>query len=138
MTSSVLGDGPHGPVASGGDGTNDFDFYSVDVAAGETLTADTEGSAAGTDTILVVWDAAGEPLAADDDSGTGVLSSLSFTPEAPGTYYVMVGGYALDPLPADPFDSGSGAGGADTGAYRVSIASRTLDTDYYSVRAAPR
>ena len=137
VTNSVLGDGPHGPVASGGDGTNDFDFYSVDVAAGETLTADTEGSAAGTDTILVVWDAAGEPLAADDDSGTGVLSSLSFTPEAPGTYYVMVGGYAFDPLPADPFDSGSGAGGADTGAYRVSIASRTLDTDYYSVRLRP-
>nr|WP_300050041.1 PPC domain-containing protein [uncultured Nocardioides sp.] len=137
VTTSVLGDGPHGPTASGGDGTNDFDFYSVAVGTGQTLTADTEGSAAGTDTILVVWDAAGEPVAADDDSGTGVLSSLSYTPETPGTYYVMVGGYALDPLPADPFDSGSGAGGADTGAYRVAIASQTLDTDYYSVRLRP-
>jgi hypothetical protein len=137
VTDSVLGDGPHGPVASGGDGTNDFDFYSVEVGAGETLTADTEGSATGTDTILVVWDAEGTPVVADDDSGTGFLSSLSYTPEAPGTYYVMVGGYAFDPLPADPFDSGSGAGGADTGAYRVSIASRLLDTDYYSVRLRP-
>ncbi|GAA5115826.1 hypothetical protein GCM10023339_23620 [Alloalcanivorax gelatiniphagus] len=137
VTDSVLGDGPHGPVASGGTGTNDFDFYSVDVAAGETLAADTEGSATGTDTILVVWDAEGTPLVADDDSGTGSLSSLSFQPEAPGTYYVMVGGYAFDPLPADPFDSGSGAGGADTGAYRVSIASRTLDVDHFSVRLRP-
>ncbi len=84
-----------------------------------------------------MWDAAGTLLAADDDSGTGVLSSLTFQPETPGTYYVMVGGYATDPLPADPFDSGSGAGGADTGAYRVSIASRTLDADYYSVRLRP-
>ena len=137
VTDSVLGDGPHGPTGSGGTGANDFDFYSVEVAAGETLTVDTEGSATGTDTILVVWDADGTPLVADDDSGTGVLSTLSFQPEAPGTYYVMVGGYAFDPLPADPFDSGSGAGGADTGAYRVSIASRTLDADYYSVRLRP-
>ncbi len=137
VTDSVLGDGPHGPVGSGGDGSNDFDFYSVEVGEGETLAADTEGSAAGTDTILVVWDAEGTPLVADDDSGTGVLSSLSFKPETPGTYYVMVGGYAFDPLPADPFDSGSGAGGADTGAYRVSIASSTLDADFYSVRLRP-
>ena len=137
VTDSVLGDGPHGPVASGGDGSNDFDFYSVEVGAGETLTADTEGSAAGVDTILVVWDAEGTPLVADDDSGTGLLSSLSYQPAEPGTYYVMVGGYAPDPLPADPFDSGSGAGGADTGAYRVSIASRTLDADYFSVRLRP-
>lgn len=137
VTNSVLGDGPHGPTGSGGDGTNDFDFYSVEVGAGETLTADTEGSATTTDTILVVWDAEGTPLVADDDSGTGVLSSLSYKPEAPGTYYVMVGGYAFDPLPDDPFDSGSGAGGADTGAYRVTIASRTLDADFYSVRLRP-
>jgi len=137
VTDSVLGDGPHGPVASGGSGRNDFDFYSVQVGAGETLTANTEGSPAGIDTILVVWDADGTPLVADDDSGTGVLSSLSYKPETAGTYYVMVGGYAFDPLPADPFDSGSGAGGADTGAYRVSIASRTLDADFYSLRLRP-
>lgn len=137
VTDSVLGDGPHGPTGSGGDGANDFDFYSVEVGAGETLTADTEGSAAGVDTILVVWDAEGTPLVADDDSGTGVLSSLSYQPATHGTYYVMVGGYALDPLPGDPFDSGSGAGGADTGAYRVSIASQELDADFFSVRLRP-
>ena len=66
-----------------------------------------------------------------------MLSSLSFTPDAPGDYYVMVSGYAFDPLPADPMDSGSGAGGADTGAYRVSIASRSRDTDHYAVRLRP-
>lgn len=131
---SVLGDGPHGTT---GDGTNDFDFYAVDVAAGQTLTADTEGSPAGTDTVLVVYAADGTPLVADDDSGTGTLSSLSYAPPEAGTYYVMVGGFALDPLPADPFDSGSGAGGADTGDYRLTVGSQRLDADYYSVRLRP-
>lgn len=131
---SVLGDGPHGTT---GDGTNDFDFYAVDVAQGQTLTADTEGSPSTTDTILVVYAADGTPLVADDDSGTGVLSSLSYTPAEAGTYYVMVGGYALDPLPADPFDSGSGAGGADVGDYKLSVASQQLDADFYSLRLRP-
>lgn len=132
--SSTLGDGPHGPS---GDGSNDFDFYRVDVAAGETLTADTEGSAAGTDTILVVYAADGTPVAADDDSGTGVLSALSYTPDQAGSYYVMVGGYAFDPLPEDPFDSGSGLGGADTGAYTATMGSQRQDTDFFSVRLRP-
>ncbi|WP_210650274.1 pre-peptidase C-terminal domain-containing protein [Nocardioides sp. SYSU D00065] len=134
VVSSVLGDGPHGPE---GTGSNDFDFYSVEVGEGQTLTADTEGSATATDTILVVWDAEGTPLAADDDSGTGTHSALTYKPEAPGTYYVMVGGYAFDPLPADPFDSGSGAGGADVGDYRLAVASQELDADFYSVRLRP-
>ncbi|WP_322921199.1 pre-peptidase C-terminal domain-containing protein [Nocardioides renjunii] len=134
VTTSVLGDGPHGPA---GTASNDFDFYSVDVVAGQTLTANTEGSASTTDTILVVYAADGTPLVADDDSGTGTSSSLSYKPATPGTYYVMVGGYAFDPLPADPFDSGSGAGGADVGDYRVAIASQELDADFYSVRLRP-
>ena len=113
-------------VASGGDGTNDFDFYSVDVAAGQTLAADTEGSAAGTDTILVVYDAAGEPLAADDDSGTGFLSSLTFTPDAPG--HLLRDGRRLRlstrcrPTPSTP---AAAPAVPTTGAYRVSIASRS-------------
>ena len=73
----------------------------------------------------------------NDDSGTGALSSLSYAPAEAGTYYVMVGGYALDPLPADPTDSGSGAGNADTGDYRLTVASQRLDADYYSVRLRP-
>ena len=101
----------------------------------ETLTADTEGSAAGVDTILVVWDAEGTPLVADDDSGTGVLSSLSLPAGHPR--HLLRDGRQATPSTRcrrDPFDSGSGAGGADTGAYRVSIASRELDADFFSVR----
>lgn len=131
-TTSTLGDGPHGPS---GTGSNDFDVVKVEVAAGNTLAADTEGTPAGLDTILAVYDAAGELVAADDDSGTGLLSSVRFKPEAAGTYYVLAAGYASGgPLPVDPHDSGSGTGGADTGDYQLTISSMKVDADFYSVR----
>jgi hypothetical protein len=134
-TDTELGDGPHG---SGGDGSNDFDFYSVEVGAGRSLVASTEGTTSGVDTILAVYDADGELLAADDDGGAGVLSLLTFTPETAGTYYVLVGGFSFaGPLPADPFDSGSGSGLAEEGDYHLSIAAQQVDADYYSVRLRP-
>ncbi|NYE37250.1 hypothetical protein F4692_002383 [Nocardioides cavernae] len=134
-TTSVLGDGPHGTT---GDATNDFDFYSVEVGAGMTLSASTIGSPTTTDTILVVYTADGEPVAANDDAAFGTLASeVTYKPAEAGTYYVLVGGYATDPLPADPFDSGSGAGGADTGDYRLAVSSAKLDADFYSVRLRP-
>lgn len=134
-TTSVLGDGPHG---STGSGSNDFDFYKVELGEGNTLTASTAGSPAATDTILVVYSADGEPLAANDDAAFGTLSSqLSYKPAAPGTYYVLVGGYSPDPLPGDPNDSGSGTGGAEEGNYNLAIGSQRLDADFYSVRLRP-
>lgn len=134
-TSSVLGDGPHGPD---GTGNNDFDVVAVEVPAGQTLTADTEGSESGLDTILAVYNDEGEAVATDDDGGTGFLSRVSYTAQESGTYYVLVAGYSfLGPLPADPFDSGSGAGLADTGDYQLSISAQKVDTDYYSVRMRP-
>ncbi len=135
-TTSVLGDGPHGDAP--GDDTNDFDFYKVEVTAGNSILANTEGSASTTDTILAVYDAEGTLLAADDDSGTGTSSNLNFTPDAGGTYYVLAAGYALaGPLPLDPFDSGSGTGGADTGNYNLAISVQQADRDFYSVKLRP-
>ncbi len=132
-TAGVLGDGPHG---SAGDGTNDFDVYAVDLEAGLALTADTSGQA--TDTILALYDAAGEVVAADDDGGTGLSSLLDFTAETTGTYYLLVGGFsAAGPLPADPNDSGSGAGAADEGPYDLAITQTRFDRDHYAVRLRP-
>ncbi|WP_175539648.1 PPC domain-containing protein [Nocardioides exalbidus] len=135
-TTSVLGDGPHGSIT--GDGSNDFDFYKVTVAAGQSILADTEGTPTGLDTILAVYDAEGTPLAADDDGGTGTLSNLAYTPEAPGDYYVLVAGFDFfGPLPNDPFDSGSGNGLADEGDYALAISVQQVDHDFYSVRLRP-
>lgn len=134
-TSSVLGDGPHGTE---GDGSNDFDVVAVDVAEGETLTADTAGTDSGLDSVLAVYDAEGTLVAVDDDGGEGRLSLVTYTAAEAGTYYVLVAGYSfLGPLPADPFDSGSGAGLGDTGEYQLSISAQLLDTDYYSLRLRP-
>lgn len=132
-TTGTLGDGPHG---SAGDASGDFDFYAVDLAEGLSVVADT--SATDTDTVLALYDAEGTLLAADDDGGAGYASLLSFTPDAPGTYYLMVGGFNFfGPLPSDPFDSGSGNGVGEEGDYGLSIAATPVDADAYAVRLKP-
>ncbi|MFB9313690.1 hypothetical protein [Nocardioides plantarum] len=138
-TTGVLGDGPHG---SAGDGTNDFDFYAVDLTEGLTLTADTSsadsGTPDGTDTVAVLYDADGEIVASDDDGGTGTASLLEYDVAASGTYYLLVAGYAdLGPLPEDPTDSGSGAGGAEEGDYSLAITQSASDRDKYSINLHP-
>ncbi len=135
QTWSRLGDGPHG---SSGDGSNDFDFYSLDVAAGRSIVASTAGTLSGTDTVLAVYDARGELMAVNDDFDFDLLSQVTYTPDSPGTYYVMVAGYSFEgSLPADPFDSGSGAGFAAEGDYRLTISAQRVDNDYFAVRLRP-
>jgi hypothetical protein len=134
-TTGVLGDGPHG---TSGTGTNDFDVYAVKASAGFTITADTSGSAPATDTVLVLYSADGTAVAADDDSGTGAASLLSYTSEAGGNYYLLVAGYSANgSLPRDPSDPASGNGGADTGDYALAIGSRRFDSDNYAVQLRP-
>jgi branched-chain amino acid aminotransferase len=56
-TSAVIGDGPHG---SAGSGSGDFDFYAVDVVAGEQLIVDIDTPPGGDlDSIVVLFDANG-------------------------------------------------------------------------------
>lgn len=134
-TSGVLGDGPHGPA---GTGTNDFDFYRLDVSPGFTVVADTSGSPSGTDTYVGLYTADGTLVAVDDDSGTGFASLLTARSEAGGTHYLVVGGFtSRGSLPRDPFDPASGNGGADTGDYVLSVTSKQVDQDNYAVQLRP-
>jgi hypothetical protein len=135
-TTGVLGDGPHGPS---GDGTNDVDFYAVTLPAGHQLVVDTSGSEAAAAAGAVVYDAAGDVRAiATQPGSTPGTSRLTFTPRKPGRYFVMVAGSAVpSPFPADPFDPGSGTGGAATGDYALSLQVRESDTDQYAVRLRP-
>jgi hypothetical protein len=131
-TTGQLGDGPHGNL---GDRTNDFDFYKVTGTAGHTLTVNTNGSVASTDTVVGVYDAAGQLLASDDNGGVGLQSKLVFQVPASGDYYVIVAGKSpAGDFPADPNNSGSGHGSADTGAYQLLIASGPVDKDFYAVQ----
>ncbi len=125
--SSEIGDGPHG---SAGDGSGDFDFFKVTANAGEAIRANTAGS--DFDTILVIWDDAGNLLAANDDSNGTLQSDLSFLVPEDGDYFVMVTGFLS--LPDDPFDSGSGSGADAEGSYDLDIAVGPVDRDFYAVR----
>lgn len=132
-TSATIGDGPHG---SAGDATGDFDFYRVDATAGQTLTVDVDLDATSTlDSIALLYSAAGELIAANDDSATGLDSYLQFQVAETGTYYVAISGFIA--LPADPFDSGSGDGAQSEGDYDVTITAALSDTDFYAVNLRP-
>jgi hypothetical protein len=130
VVSSRIGDGPHGRA---GTGRGDFDFYKVRARAGETISART---VAGTnfDTVIVLYDAQGAPVAADDDGGRGARSALDFTATESGAYYVMVTGFIA--LPRNPFRSGSGTGAMEEGRYTLRTAVIRRDTDYYAVTLA--
>jgi hypothetical protein len=132
-TTGVIGDGPHG---SAGTGTGDFDFYSLDAAAGDMLTVDIDTADGGPlDSVVALYDEAGELIALNDDSVDGLDSLLTFQVTVTGTYFVLVTGFPV--LPNDPFDSGSGTGADSEGPYAVSIsklATDQMDVDFYAVQ----
>lgn len=141
--SGTIGDGLHG---SGGTGTGDFDFYAVTAEAGQIITVNTEtdNPRGGLDTILGLYDSAGNRLTLDNDSSSfiGLLNStLNFTAPTAGTYFVAVGGtptpdpFAPPPnplpppaLPSDPLTPGTGPGVGTEGAYDINIGLFTAAT----------
>jgi hypothetical protein len=60
------------------------------VTAGQELVADTDTPTGPLDTVVGLWDSAGNLLAANDDSGGTLDSFLRFSFTVSGTYYLMV------------------------------------------------
>ncbi|MDQ1679086.1 MAG: hypothetical protein QOC93_4230 [Actinomycetota bacterium] len=131
-TTGTVGDGPHG---SAGDGAGDFDFYKLTAAeAGQRFEVDIDAfETSGLDSVVVLWDAAGNPIALNDDDGQTFDSRLTFTLPTAGDYFVSVAGFGPSPMPNDPFNSGSGDGVGSEGAYRVTFGLDSQDVDVYSV-----
>lgn len=129
-TTGTIGDGPHG---SAGNGSGDFDFYAVrGAAAGQRLAVDIDSLGSGLDSVVILWDAAGNAIAANDDAAVGSLDSLLVaTLPAAGDYFLSVLGFAS--FPEDPFDSGSGDGADSEGAYATTLGLNTVDADFYAV-----
>ena len=76
------------------DFTGDQDWYAFDITSTQAITFSTAagvGAGAG-DTVITIYDAAGNVLASNDDNGTDFYSTLEFAASA-GTYYVAVSGY---------------------------------------------
>lgn len=122
----------------------DVDLYRVELTEGELVTVDIDASELNSplDSVLRVFDAAGEPLllpnllgalqpvASDDDLAPGERleiynnvyfnrdSYLSFQAPADGVYYIGVSAFDNDGY--DPLLEGSGRGG-QTGSYTIQI-----------------
>jgi hypothetical protein len=109
-----------GRIGDGAFGAMDVDFYSFQASAGSTVTLQTmqPAGAAAMDTYLRLFDAAGNLLAANDDSGSYYSLIANFTLAAAGTYYVGVSGYPNSGY--DPNVGGSGAPGS-AGDYQLAV-----------------
>ena len=87
-----------GVLSSDIGGETDSDWVRVELTAGTTYTFDTSAPAGATDgisdTVLVLYNADGNLVSGNDDSSGTLFSSLLHTPDADGTYYLAVQGYA--------------------------------------------
>lgn len=70
---------------------DDVDFFEVSLNDGTTLTAELVGGAF--DSVMGLFNAAGVLVAADDDSGAGLLSKISYPVTTGGTYYIAVSAF---------------------------------------------
>lgn len=110
-TTGLSGNGgfTHGnPIGNGPFAGLDVDLYQFVGAAAGTVTLETfpTGFGANMDTILRLFDSAGNQLLVDDDSGGGLYSLINYSLTSTGTYYVGVSGYAN--FGYDPTLGGSG------------------------------
>jgi subtilisin-like proprotein convertase family protein len=116
---------PNTAIGDGSYGARDVDLYRFTASAGSTLTAVTAQPSSGAmDTFLRLFDAAGNPLAANDNSA-GLYSRLDYTFATAGTYYVGVSGAGNTSY--NPNVGGSGATGS-TGDYRLDVSLDLGDT----------
>ena len=137
-----LGNGPHG---SGGTGTGDFDFYELTISDGQLVQATVTRQPGETvfDSILGLYDPAGNLLASNDDLPGTLESGIDITIFTGGpdlTVYFAVGGFSgfptEDTFLSDPFDSATGPGAGSEGLYTFSVTlpdPKPGDFDFYSV-----
>ncbi len=113
--------------------TNDVDIYELQIDAGDRLTIDIDASEFGSslDSIVRLFDSAGNELAQSDDTPAPgeaftLDSYINFTAPATDNYYVGVSSFAN--FDYNPFIEGSGFG-FSTGTYDIDIAIQTTGDD---------
>jgi hypothetical protein len=73
------------------DTAGDHDWYRINLVAGTTYTFRTVTDGTNSDSYLVLRDAAGIQISANDDGGGGTFSLINFTATASGVYYLDAG-----------------------------------------------
>ncbi len=125
LSAGLIGDNPNV------DPEQDVDLFLVELEAGDQLTIDVDADelGSGLDSILRLFDSAGNELdVSDDDPAPGEPFSydpyIEFTASHTGAYYVGVSGY--DNFDYNPFVEGSGVG-FYVGEYDIAITSFRVD-----------
>jgi hypothetical protein len=112
---AVIGDGLYGQL--------DRDLYKFQVVPGTILTATTSLPSGGqaTDTYMRLFDAAGNQVVADDDSGPDFHYSkiANYIFNSTGTYYIGVSGYPNSAY--NPAVAGSGSNSTSFGDYTLTL-----------------
>ncbi|MDA7518248.1 hypothetical protein N8529_00600 [bacterium] len=129
FSSGNNGDGPFGPTT--GNSSGDMDFFSIPANSGQTITFDVNSSVNGTgvDTVVGIYDSAGNLIGSNDDDGDTRDSLVRVTVPADGVYYGVIGNWipgAADDAGSLPTDvatpgTGRGAPGGAVGEYEVVI-----------------
>ncbi|MHC4404712.1 MAG: SGNH/GDSL hydrolase family protein [Planctomycetota bacterium] len=116
---SIIGDGDFG------DTSGDYDFFSFEAAASRRITVDVDALGSGLDSMIALYDSAGNSLEMVDYGGPSDAESLSFVTQTADTYFVAVMAWGSG-FPADPLTAGTGAGVGTTGVFRATIATEAL------------
>ncbi|MFO1070523.1 MAG: PPC domain-containing protein [Geminicoccaceae bacterium] len=139
-----VGDGPDtaGSIAAGSavtgaidwanTGSEDRDWYRLEVAAGQTYVVDLAGAGSGAGTLgdprLTLHDADGNEIAADEDGGAGSDAQLGFTAGEDGVLFIAAGG--------DHYDA-EGNWRPSSGTYRLEVREATDDIGAEVATAMP-
>ncbi|MBX3404765.1 MAG: S8 family serine peptidase [Phycisphaeraceae bacterium] len=113
-------------IGDGAFGLRDVDLFRVNAGAGTTITASATPTTGALDTVLRIFDALGNQVAANSVKGTRD-SIASFLVVNAGLYYVGVsGGNETSPgnfgnVDYDPFTGGSGSVSDATGSYTLTV-----------------
>lgn len=67
--------------------------YTIQLAASQTVTISAEAISGGLDTVLALFNAAGEEVAFNDDFGGTLNSQIGYTAREAGTYTIVVANY---------------------------------------------
>lgn len=113
-------------IGDGAFGLRDVDIFRVDAGSGTTITASVTPTSGAVDTVVRIFDALGNQVAADGKKGTRA-SLTSFLVVNAGVYYVAVSGGNetsegdLGNVGYDPEVGGSGTSADATGGYRLGV-----------------
>ncbi len=108
--SETIGNGLHG--------NKDVDLFEFSLTAGQTVTIDVDTPYSSLNSYIRLFDDNASQLAANDDTGYGTDSAMTFTAPSGGTYFVGVSGSPN--LAYNPTVAGSGSA-ASTGSYDIHL-----------------